>query len=94
MSWKRQSTSVTVDAECGLDEFGTGQLLQELINRAIITEAAAAVLLRREGVEQLPKGIDGNELCEAREELLRGRRREALIHLERALGREWLGALQ
>lgn len=93
MPWKRRSTSVWIDTDVHLDSFDTGQLLQELISRSIISETDATKLLEREKPDfyQAPK--EPEELDVARYELVNGRRGEAIVHIERALGREFIGRL-
>lgn len=106
MKWKCHSTSesVSVDAKVDLDEFRTASLLQELVNRGIINETEAAALLARESEKEpsplLRKNvinavgpIDEESLSVALEYAQRHNRAEALIHLERALGRDWNGML-
>lgn len=97
--WKWQSTSKTVHVD--LSEFDQEQLLQALIDAEWVTEAeAAAIAERARSGERLeakaaikPPPFPPEELEAAGEELRCGRRVEALIHVERFLGREWAGVL-
>ncbi|MGN7738275.1 hypothetical protein [Ensifer sp. 22564] len=94
MAWKRRSTSTSVDVD--LEDFDTEQLLQGLIDGKVISEAEAEMLSKRSSVHagQLEfSGAVADELTIARQYLHRGNREEAIIHLERFLGREWIGAL-
>ncbi|WP_428031531.1 hypothetical protein [Ancylobacter sp.] len=93
MPWKRRSTSVTVDTEVDLVDFDTGTLLQELINRKVISEPAAEKLLARDDTGLRLEPLETDELNVARYELVNGRRGEALVHIERALGPEFIGRL-
>lgn len=106
MAWKRQRTSqnVSVDADVDLDQFSEKQLLQALIDASWISEEEAEVIETRSSVKGAKTGIgtlekaaaldEDDELYEARTQLRRGNKSEALIHLERFLGRDWIGALQ
>ncbi|MES0071865.1 hypothetical protein [Mesorhizobium sp. M0058] len=94
--WRRKSTSTEVD----LSDFSRDQLLQALIDDDSISESEAlAIMARRAGKEKVKpvlersSGSDFEELSEVRDELARGRRDEALIHLERFLGRGYAGSL-
>ena len=92
--WKKRRTceSVATEVDVDLSEFDVGQLLQELLDRGVIDEAIACALLAREKPQLPDAGIE-DELSCAREELARGRASEAIIHIERLLGREWIGSL-
>ncbi|MEY9098850.1 hypothetical protein ABIA24_001759 [Sinorhizobium fredii] len=98
MAWKRQSTSVSVDAE--LSDFDELQLLQGLIDAKWLSQAEAeaisarAKLAERSSPLNVSTGADFDTLDRARQYLRMGNRNEAIIHLERFLGREWMGALQ
>lgn len=92
-----------------LSVFEASVLLGELVRRdAIPIEVAAAIHLDKalytegqaieifgaeEADEETQTEIDTVELEEARAELMSGRRGEALIHLERALGGDFVGRL-
>lgn len=89
--WKRRDTSADVRVEVDLDAFDTEQLLQELIHRKILTEGQAFALAKRESKGTFDVGADDIEM--ARTEIMRGRRSEALIYIERALGHEFMGKL-
>ncbi|PTM61868.1 hypothetical protein [Phreatobacter oligotrophus] len=95
--WKRRSTSADVytTVEVDLDEFSDEQLLQELIDRGILTEGGAVALLNRPAGNAQPAASAGGypDLTRARDELAIGRRHEALIYVERYLGRDWIGRL-
>lgn len=93
--WKRRSTcgEVMTHVDVDLEDFQTDQLLQELIDRKVITESQASALLAREAVSIEGDVIPQSELDAAREELARGRKTEALIHIERVLGSRWIGEL-
>lgn len=94
MAWKRRSTFNRVEVEAELNDFDTDQLLQALIDRRLITEAEAERVLSREGDAIAPTyGLIADELALARHEIYVGRRDEALIHLERALGSPFVGRL-
>ena len=96
MAWKRRSTSTTVRAEVDLDEFGRAELLQALIDDRAITEAEAEAILGRPDLTSSPiraRGSSGNDLELAGSALHRGDREDALIHVERHLGRDWIGRL-
>jgi hypothetical protein len=98
MAWKRQNTHTSVSVDCDLADFSEEQLLQGLIDAKWVTEQEAEALrLRKAKDEKTPvvfAGTDVAELDEARDFLRRGNRSEAVIHLERFLGREWSGMLQ
>lgn len=96
--WKRRRTQASVMVDVDLDEFDADQLLQALIQAELLTEEEAMAILARGKKnfvphEQIVKPDESAvELEDAREELLRGRKREALIHIERALGPRWIGS--
>lgn len=101
MVWKRKRTDTSVDVEVSLDEFDETQLLQALIDAKWIDEKEAEAIEKRASRTAVDSGksifsanvADAEELSEARDNLRRGRKAEALIHLERFLGREWSGML-
>jgi hypothetical protein len=102
MAWKVQNTrqSVSVDADVELDDFREEQLLQALIDANWITsQEAEAIKDRVDKKEALKKPVikpplvDERELAVAQEYILRGGKQEAVLHLERALGRDWYGVL-
>lgn len=92
-----------------LDGFNSDVLVDELLRREAITPEVAnairqdaALYTEGQAVEIFgseysdfgpPSDIDSTELEEARAELMSGRRGEALIHLERALGGDFVGRL-
>lgn len=96
MSWRRQSTIVSVDAD--LDDFTEDQLLQGLIDANWLTEDEALVISTRAATKAKTPlqygGHQADDLYEASRCLRAGRRSEALIFLERFLGRDWIGMLQ
>lgn len=100
MVWKPQRTlqSVSVDATVELDEFSEEQLLQALIDSRWISETEAEAIQKRAAVKEKTNVFfsspEASELEEANDCLRRGNRREAIIHLERFLGRGWIGELQ
>lgn len=97
MAWKKQSTSISIDVDAYLDEFREEQLLQGLIDAKWISEQEAEAIRLRKATDDkrsVFQSSDADELDEARDNLRRGRKTEALIHLERFLGREWSGLLQ
>ncbi|KAA0684569.1 hypothetical protein DTW90_36125 [Neorhizobium sp. P12A] len=99
MTWKRQRTTARIDvtANVDLDDFSEQQLLQALIDAKWISEEEAEAIEKR-SASKSPVSIFvssyDDELSEARSNLRRGHRSEALIHLERYLGRDWIGVLQ
>jgi hypothetical protein len=93
MGWQRKSTTQETYVEIDLDDFEDDELLQELIDRNKITEAEAKAINARkdfcaERIFPEPEGVKT-----AREALLRGDKSEALIFIERALGRDFIGRL-
>lgn len=97
MNWKVQRTSRRVDVEANLDDFDELQLLQALIDAKWLTENEASAIQKRAATKEKTNVLasaDADELLEASDHLRRGNRHEALIHLERFLGRDWIGALQ
>lgn len=100
MSWKRQRTSqsLEVSADVDLDDFSEEQLLQALIDSKWISEDEATAIQKRAATKErgsiFANGADADELHEASAYLRRGNRHEALIHLERFLGLDWIGELQ
>lgn len=99
MAWKRQSTSKSVDIDVELDEFDECELLQALIDARWISEDEAfSIKARASSTDKkspvLTSGPDAEELAEANYCIRRGMKGEAIIHLERFLGRDWIGALQ
>lgn len=97
MTWKVQRTSQRIDVDANLDDFDELQLLQALIDAKWITEGEASVIQKRAATKEKANvfnSTDADELLEAGDHLRRGNRHEALIHLERFLGRDWIGALQ
>ena len=99
-TWKRRSTcqDVSTSVEVDLDEFSTEQLLQELIDRDVITEGDAVAIVNADPNPLAARPCiamlgPADELRTATHELRSGRRGEALIHIERFLGSEWIGRL-
>lgn len=97
-AWKRRSTENTVSVDVDLSDFDTDQLLQALIDDGAISEGEAAAIKargRRLGDVEKPSVIrvQPDHVDEAWNELIRGRKGEALHHIERALGNQWIGRL-
>ncbi len=93
-AWKRRSTctDVRTTVEVDLDEFSDDQLLQELINRDVLTETAAVALLNKaSATTETPAAVGYPDLTRAWDEIVMGRRDEALVYVERFLGRDWIG---
>lgn len=96
--WKRRSTSNSVYAnvDVDLDDFDTDQLLQALIDARAISEDEA-VRIKKRGKLAQPSGsifeAVPDDVDMAWTEIQRGRKSEALCHIERALGRKWIGRL-
>jgi hypothetical protein len=80
------SKTVDVEVDIDLDDFDDDDLIDELAARHILTPAEATRLKSGE-----PIGPAETEV--ASWHMRCGRRHEALIHLERALGRDWIGRL-
>ncbi len=94
MGWQRKSTTQETYVEIDLDDFEDDELLQELIDRKKITEAEAeAISLRNEFGDMSIISSQPEDLETARDALSRGDRAEALIFIERALGRDFIGRL-
>lgn len=105
MAWKTQKTgatvSVDVDADVDLEDFTEAQLLQGLIDSDWLSEEEAETIKKRaetkeksEKVVGLPgTQFDETELLNAYEYARRGNRNEAMLHLGRALGRDWYEVL-
>jgi hypothetical protein len=95
MTWRRQSTSVSVDVD--LDDFSGEQMLQGLIDAKWLTaEEASAIYARASSSTTTSIGLvdrQADDLNDAQRFLRMGNREEALVYLERFLGREWIGAL-
>lgn len=95
--WKRQSTSRSSYVDVDLSDFDTEQLLQALIDDGAISEGEALAIKARGTVRGLDKpsviGIEPDYVDDAWNEILRGRKGEALHCIERALGGQWLGRL-
>lgn len=96
-AWKRRSTSRTACVDVDLSDFDADQLLQALIDDGSISEGEAQAIKARGGVRGLDKpsviGVEPDHVDEAWNEIIRGRKGEALYHIERALGSQWLGML-
>lgn len=102
MAWKKVTTTLKVcrefTVEMDLTEIEAETLLQPLIDAELLSEKEAEQILRRaeDIVDDLgfsTAEIDPDELEAARAELMGGRRGEALIHLELALGGDFTGRL-
>lgn len=100
MTWRQHDTWTSSACEVHLDDFTPPQLLQSLIDRQWLSEAEAALIQARakardrfEPIFERQTLVDADTLGLALAELVSGRREEALIHLERALGSEWIGRL-
>ena len=91
MGWERERTSASINIDVDLDEFKTEQLLQELMDRSVITEADAVALNGKKARTAVKQtfSIQESYLQDALEAKRRGDRSEALHRLERALGNEW-----
>ncbi len=95
--WRHERTYVSVEVR--LDEFLPESLLQGLIECKWITEEEALAIMNRATAKEKAvrvlsaTGIDDDELLTAEIEFRAGRRFEGITHLERALGREWIGRL-
>ena len=83
-----------------IDEFSPEDMLQGLIDAHYLTEEEAEKIEKRadrRSSTSLTFDIEAqsrDELEIARDMMRIGKRIEALIHLERFLGREWIGVLQ
>jgi hypothetical protein len=92
--WVRQSTCKDVDVEVDLEDFSNAEILQELIDRDLISEAAALQLLKPDGQPEIRKPhFHAADYESAFDRAMRGQKSDALHFLERALGTEWIGAL-
>jgi hypothetical protein len=95
--WKQQRTSRTECVEVDLSDFDTEQLLQALIDDGAISEGEAVAIKARGTVRGLDKpsviGIEPDYIDDAWNEIIRGRKGEALYCIERALGNQWVGRL-
>lgn len=96
-AWKRRSTKDSVSVDVDLCDFHTDQLLQALIDDGSISEGEAAAIKGRGGARNVEKPsvirMQPDHVDEAWNELIRGRKGEALHHIERALGNQWIGRL-
>lgn len=98
MAWRRLATErhVYVDLQ---DDFTNPQLLQGLIDAGWISEVEAEAIAKRAAAKEKAAKVlevrhDGRaDLDTATDYLRRGLLGEARIHLERALGRDWIGVL-
>lgn len=90
MAWKTVSTDADITVD--LEEFNDAQLLQELIARGYIDESEADRIVNRV-VNSIVNDTDYSEIAAAWEYASRGDKNEALVHIERALGNEWIGRL-
>ncbi|MCO5092017.1 hypothetical protein [Bosea sp. (in: a-proteobacteria)] len=97
-AWKRRSTSGSTYVDIDLSDFDSDQLLQALIDDDMISEAEALSIKERGGVNIAPDkkvvvAADAELVDDAWNEILRGRKGEALHLIEAALGSRWLGRL-
>ena len=96
-AWKRRSTKKSVSVDTDLSDFDTDQLLQALIDDGSISEGEAVAIKARGSVRGGEKPsvirVQPDDVAEAWNELIRGRKGEALHHIERALGNQWIGRL-
>lgn len=97
-AWQRRSTGRSTYVEVDLEEFDTDQLLQGLIDNEMTTEAEALSIKERGGVNMEPDkkvvvAADAELVDDAWNEILRGRKGEALYLIESALGSRWIGRL-
>ena len=100
MTWERRYTrrEVETSVDVDLDDFDERELLQQLIDVGWLTEAEAVAITARASKKTESPVLDGARidavaLDDALADITCGRRQEALIRLERALGREWVGRL-
>lgn len=102
MTWKRQRTTIDIDAEADLSDFSSSQLLQGLIDAKLISEAEAEAIERRAKESEKSslhvvaddEGLDVAYLEDARLAIARGKKDDAIHYIEHFLGREWIGRLQ
>jgi hypothetical protein len=93
---RRTYTSVDIE----LDDFDKEQLLQALIDANWLSEEeATAIALRasrksKDKISVISDGAISEEYQIACDEMRSGRKHEAIVHVERYLGREWIGKLQ
>lgn len=92
-----KSTSVCVDVDVDLDDFDDDDLLDELVSRGTITRPEARAISDRYTADEEPHAVrhafDPEDVEWIRRDLIGGRREEALISIERLLGREFIGLL-
>jgi hypothetical protein len=97
-AWKRRSLSRSTYVDVDLSDFDTDQLLQALIDDDMISESEALSIKERGGVNITPDkkvvvAADADLVDDAWNEVVRGRKSEAVYLIERALGSRWLGRL-
>lgn len=86
--------TVSVDVDLDLDDFEDDELLDELVSRGALTRTQADRVSGNEPV--LTAGmvvIPADEIADILRDATAGRTHEALITLERCLGREFIGRL-
>lgn len=86
------SRSVRVDVEIYLDEFSDEELISELEDRKRHLDKKAVKRLKAL-IYDATEAVVESDMDRATYELRAGRRREALVWLERTLPREWAGLL-
>lgn len=92
--WKHRRTSTQSYVDIELVDFDDDQLLQGLIDSGRITEEEATAILARsdKSVRIIKSAVTSPEELEwAVDEMRRGNPREAMIHLERFLGHDFIG---
>lgn len=82
--------TITAEVYVDLDDFSDDELIAEIKTRRL--SARDAEELRRVAIAAVGDAIEA-DIDRATYELTHGRRREALVWLERALPREWIGEL-
>lgn len=94
MAWKRRSTTSSVNVDVDLCNFDVNELLQGIIDAGYLTETEAEAIAARKPNEfgTAPLSL-AEHLNDARNEIRRHRPREALVHIEKALGNEFIGEL-
>lgn len=97
-AWKRRSTSRSNYVDIDLCDFDSDQLLQALIDDDMITKAEALSIKERGGItfasdKTIVAAVDPDLVDDAWNEILRGRKGEALHLIESALGSRWIGRL-
>lgn len=97
MGWRRCSSNISVECDVELSSIRVERLLQALIENKVMSEDEASLFLDRHNGEQEARfrklTIDPDEFAEAMNALQARRKADAILHLERALPREWRGVL-